>query len=560
MMIKDLLLESLSKVSLEENIVISIPVNDSFGDYSTNLAMILSKKEEKNIKEVSNNLIKKLKEDKSLMQIFSKIEFKSGFINFWLKKEYLVNELQKINLRKDEYGKKNIGDGKVVVIDYSAPNIAKRFSIGHLRSTIIGQAIYNLYEFLGYKVIGDNHLGDWGTQFGTLIAEIEIENANVDELSIDDLEKMYIEFNKKQEKDPKLHDKAKEWFKKLENGDEKTRRIWKKIIDISLEEFNKVYDLLGVKIDYTYGESFYEDKMPKIIEELKEKKISKKSEGAEIVEFNDMPPAMILKSDETTTYFTRDLATIKYRIQNWNPDIFIYEVGSDQTLHFKQLFETVKKLGWIRNQELKHLGHGLYRLKEGKMSTRKGKTIKLEEILDLSIRKAREIINKSNSSRGLRESEINDVSIKVGIGAIKYFDLSHQPASDIIFDWEKIFVLEGNSAPYLQYTYARINSVLEKADLKKEMDTNYQISEEEIAVLRSLIKFSDCILLAAKSYSPNILCNYLFNLAQKYNTFYNKYKIIGGENEGFKILLSESVGQVLRNGLALLGIENPSKM
>jgi arginyl-tRNA synthetase len=363
-MIKDLLLESLSKVSLEENIVISIPVNDSFGDYSTNLAMILSKKEEKNIKDVSNNLIKKLKEDKSLIEIFSKIEFKSGFINFWLKKEYLVNELQKINLRKDEYGKKNIGDGKVVVIDYSAPNIAKRFSIGHLRSTIIGQAIYNLYEFLGYKVIGDNHLGDWGTQFGTLIAEIEIENANVDELSIDDLEKMYVEFNKKQEEDPKLHDKAKEWFKKLENGDEKTRKIWKKIIDISLKEFNKVYDLLGVKIDYTYGESFYEDKMSKIIEELKEKKISKKSEGAEIVEFNDMPPAMILKSDGTTTYFTRDLATIKYRIQNWNPDIYIYEVGSDQKIHFTQLFETEKELGWIKDQELKRLGHGLYGLKE----------------------------------------------------------------------------------------------------------------------------------------------------------------------------------------------------
>ncbi|MBU2036136.1 arginine--tRNA ligase, partial [Patescibacteria group bacterium] len=440
-MIKDLIVQALKKVSGSEKVEVSIPENDSFGDYSTNLAMILSKKEGKKLIDISNNLIDKLQKDDSLKEYIEKIEFKSGFINFWLKKDYLVHELKKIDLRKDEYGKQNLGDGKVVVIDYSAPNIAKRFSIGHLRSTIIGQAIYNLYEFLGYKVVGDNHWGDWGTQFGTLLAEIEIKKASVDKLSIDDLEKMYVEFNKKQENDPKLHDKAKDWFKKLENGDSKAREIWKKIVVISIEEFNKVYDLLGVKIDYAYGESFYQDQMPEIIEELKRKKISKLSQGAQIVEFKDMPPAMILKSDKTTTYFTRDLATVKYRIQNWNPDIFVYEVGSDQTLHFRQLFETVRKLGWIKNQELKHVGHGLYRFKEGKMSTRKGKTIKLEEILDLSIKKAKEIIGKSETSRGLKENEINDVSVKVGIGAIKYFDLMHQPASDIIFDWEKIFVL-----------------------------------------------------------------------------------------------------------------------
>ncbi|MFH1971341.1 MAG: arginine--tRNA ligase [Patescibacteria group bacterium] len=559
-MLKDLIIQALEKVSDSEKVEVSIPENDSFGDYSTNLAMILSKKEGKKLVDVSSDIINKLQKDDSLKEYIEKIEFKSGFINFWLKKEYLVQELKKIDIRKDEYGKNNLGNGKVVVIDYSAPNIAKRFSIGHLRSTIIGQAIYNLYEFLGYKAVGDNHLGDWGTQFGTLLAEIEIKKAKVDKLSIDDLEKMYVEFNKKQDEDPELHERAKEWFKKLEEGDGQAREIWKKIVDISLEEFNKVYDLLGVKIDYAYGESFYLDKMPEIIEELKRKKISKLSQGAEIVEFENMPPAMILKSDGTTTYFTRDLATIKYRIQNWDPEIIIYEVGSDQTLHFRQLFETVRKLGWIKNQELKHIGHGLYRFKEGKMSTRKGKTIKLEEILDLSVKKAKAIIGKSETSRELKESEINDVSVKVGIGAIKYFDLMHQPASDIIFDWEKIFVLEGNSAPYLQYTYARINSVLEKADLKKEKDTNYELNDEETAVLRALIKFSDYILKAAKSYSPNVLCSYLFSLAQKYNTFYNKHKIIGGENETLKVLLTKSVGQVLNNGLNLLGIENPSRM
>jgi len=542
-MFKDLIVRALKKFSDLEKVEVSIP-----------------KKEGKKLIDVSNDLINKLRKDNSLKEYIEKIEFKSGFINFWFKKEYLLQELKKIDLRKNEYGKGNLGVGKVIVIDYSAPNIAKRFSIGHLRSTIIGQAIYNLYEYLGYKVIGDNHWGDWGTQFGTLLAEIEIKKANVDDLTIEDLEKMYVEFNKKQEEDPKLHDKAKEWFKKLEEGDIKAREIWQKIVDISIKEFNKVYDLLGVKIDYAYGESFYQDQMPEVIKELKKKKISKKSKGAEIVEFKDMSPAMILKSDGTTTYFTRDLATVKYRIQNWNPDIFIYEVGSEQTLHFRQLFETVRKLGWIKNQELKHIGHGLYRFKEGKMSTRKGKTVKLEEILDLSVKKAKEIIKKSDTSRGLGENEINDVSLKVGIGAIKYFDLMHQPVSDIIFDWEKIFVLEGNSAPYIQYTYARTNSVLEKSDYKKKAVAENKLNTEEISVLRSLIKFSDYILLSAKSYSPNILCSYLFSLAQKYNSFYNKHRIIGGENEGFRLLLTKSVGQILGNGLNLLGIEAPTRM
>ena len=559
-MIKDLITISISKISSQKDIEVFIPENESFGDFSTNLAMILSKKEKKSLVDVSEGLIEKLNKDDSLKDYIEKIELKSGFVNFWLKKEYLTRELKKIDLRKDEYGKENLGDGKLVVIDYSAPNIAKRFSIGHLRSTIIGQSLYNLYEFLGYKVVGDNHLGDWGTQFGTLLAEIEIQNADVDKLTVNELEKMYVEFNKRQEEDSKLHDKAKEWFKKLEEGDEKAKEIWEKIVKISMEEFDKVYDLLGVKIDFAYGESFYQDKMPAVIKELKDKKILKLSQGAQIVEFENMPPAMIVKSDGTTTYFTRDLATIEYRLRNWNPDIFIYEVGSDQTLHFRQLFETVRKLGWIKKNVLKHVGHGLYRFKEGKMSTRKGTTINLEEILEMSVQKAKEIIRVSETSRGLKDIEINDLILKVGIGAIKYFDLIHQPASDIIFDWEKIFVLEGNSAPYLQYTYARTNSVLEKAKKTAKIDIEIKLNDEEVSVLRALIKFSDSIVSAAKSYSPNLLCNYLFSLAQKYNTFYNKHKIIDGENESFRLLLTKSTGQVLKNGLTLLGIESPTKM
>lgn len=548
----------IKKSSKIDKFDVFIPENESFGDYSTNIAMTIAKKQGKDPQEVAKDLIEKMQKEKELDDLVEKIEFKAGFINFWLKKEYLLNELKKVNLRADEYGRENLGKGKIVVIDYSAPNIAKRFSIGHLRSTIIGQALYNLYDYLGFKVIGDNHLGDWGTQFGTLLAQIEDEKADIDSLTIDDLERVYVNFEKKQEENPDLHKKAKEWFKKLEEGDFKARKIWKRIVDISLKEFDKIYDLLGVKIDYAYGESFYQDKMPEILEELKKKGISKKSQGAEIVEFESLPPAMVRKSDGTTTYFTRDLATFKFRLENWNPDIFIYEVGSDQTLHFRQLFETVKKLGWVDKNELKHVAHGLYRFKEGKMSTRKGKTVRLEEILDLSVKKAKEIISKSQTSRGLKKSEIADVSNKVGIGAIKYFDLLHQPSSDIIFDWEKIFLLEGNSAPYLQYTYARANSVLEKKGLKKEIESD--LNQEEVAILRTLVKFTDYLVFASKTYSPNLLCNYLFSLAQKFNSFYNKHKIIGGENEALKVVITASVGQVLKIGLNMLGIDNPSKM
>ena len=561
-MLRNIVIKSIQNSTGIKDIEVFVPENEDFGDFSTNIAMVLAKKKDKDLKVVSGKLLNSLQNDNELERYFKKIDLVGGFINFWIKDELLIDELKAINLKKDMYGREFVGKDKVVVIDYSAPNIAKRFSIGHLRSTIIGQALYNLYDFLGYKVIGDNHLGDWGTQFGVLLAEIEIQKANVDRLSIDDLEKMYVNFHKRQENDPKLHNKAKEWFKKLEEGDKKARKIWNKTIELSLNEFNKIYDLLGVKIDYAYGESFYEDKMVEVVQELKEKGITKKSKGAWIVEYKDLPPAMILKSDGTTTYFTRDLATIKYRLANWNPDIFIYEVGSDQTLHFRQLFEAVRLLGWIKNQELKHVGHGLYRLKEGKMSTRKGTTIKLEAILDASIRKAREIIEKSETSRGLEKEEINDVSNKVGIGAIKYFDLMHQPSSDIVFDWNKVFVLEGNSGPYLQYTFARTNSILGKSKYNGNSfkDENIKLNNGEISVLRMISKFSNYLLLASESCSPNILCSYLFGLAQKYNTFYNNHKIIDGENEEFRVLLTKSVGQILKNGLNILGIETPTRM
>lgn len=559
---RSVILEALKEATGRDKIGLEFPQGQSHGDYSSSIALVLAKESGGKPKVLGEEIAEKLRKDKKLSGHISKIEVAGpGFINFFISEKALLAQLSSIEKEKEAYGTSDWGKGKTVVIDYSSPNIAKRFGVGHIRSTIIGQALYNLHKFLGYKVIGDNHLGDWGTQFGTLLYQIDFKGLDASKLTIDELEKLYVEFNSEAEKDEKLWEEARAWFKKLEEKDPKAREIWKQIADISMAEFSRIYETLGVKIDYVHGESFYENRMFSIIEEARMRKLSKKSEGAEIVEFKGLPPAMLVKSDSTTTYFTRDLATIKFRIAEWNPDLIIYEVGSDQTLHFRQVFESAKLLGWAKGREFVHVAHGLIRFSGGKMSTRKGQTVKLEQVLDEAIKRAKQIIDSSETGRGLSDNEKEEVSKAVGIGAIKYFDLMHHPSTNIIFDWEKIFVLEGNSSPYLQYTVARTNSVLAKAQTVngKELTVN-SLNNEEKKVLRSLSRFSEIIVTAAKSYSPNLLANYLFDLAQKYNNFYNQHRIIGGENEAFKLRLTSATGQVLKNGLTLLGIETPEKM
>jgi arginyl-tRNA synthetase len=554
---------ALSKVIGEEHVHLEFPENVEHGDYATNIAMVFAKKKGLDPVEYAKDIANKLQEDSDLKNIVSKIEVvKPGFINFFLSEDVLLSNLKRIDEEKDKYGSSKVGEGKTVVVDYSSPNIAKQFGIGHLRSTIIGQSLCNLHSFSGYKVIGDNHLGDWGTQFGTLLYQITSKNLDAQKLSIDDLEKLYVEFNEKADENPELWDKARKWFKKLEEGENEAREIWKTIVKTSKNEFNKTYKILEVSFDYKHGESFYEDKMQEVIDEIRREKLSKKSENAEIVEFKDISPAILLKSDGATTYFTRDLATIKYRLGEWSPEKIIYEVGSEQKLHFKQVFEAAKMLGWIKEEGLIHIAHGLIRFKDGKMSTRKGKGVQLEDVLEESIKRARQIIEKSDTSRGLPKEEIEKVAKMVGVGAIKYFDLSHHYSSDIIFDWEKLFVLEGNSAPYLQYTVARTNSVLAKTKIEKGKlkIENQKLNKEELILVRTLARFPEIIIGATKNYSPNQVCNYLFSLAQKYNNFYNQHRIIGGENEELRIELTASTSRVLKNGLALLGIESPERM
>jgi arginyl-tRNA synthetase len=559
-MIKQEILDTLKRITGNEA-NIEFPEREEHGDYSTNYA--LKEAKGKKPKKFAEELVSKLEKDKKLSTLISKIEIEGpGFINFFVKKEVLIEEAGKIVAEGKEYGKLDIGKDKTVVIDYSAPNIAKSFGIGHLRSTIIGQALYNIYAHLGSKVIGDNHLGDWGTQFGTLLYQITKSGKDPKDLTIGELELMYIDFEKKAEEAPELRNEARKWFKKLEDGDPKAREIWETVRTISMQEFDRVYKILGVSIDHTLGESFYEDKMPGVIEKLEEKGLLKESEGAKIVEFDDMPPALVLKSDGATTYLTRDLATIEYRIKEWDPDRVIYEVGSEQSLHFKQVFAAADALGWGKGRKFVHVGHGLIRFEHGKMSTRQGMTIKLDEVLNEAIKRAREIIENSETGRGLDEDEKEKVTKAVGIGAIKYFDLMHHPTTDIIFDWDRIFVLEGNSAPYLQYTLARTKSVLGKTKKtsKNPIKLDQNLTQKEESLLRSFAQFSEVIVDASNNYSPNLLANFLFDLAQKFNSFYNDHRILGEEKEDLRILLTDATGKLLENGLNILGIDTPEKM
>lgn len=554
------IIKSLSRASGNKSPKLEFSSRPEFGDYATNVVL-----QSKNPGEKAEEILDKLNKDKSLRQIVQKIEIAgTGFINFHLNTKTLLSNLSQIVEEKEKYGYSTKGNGKVVVVDYSAPNIAKPFGIGHLRSTIIGQAFYNLYKALGYKVIGDNHLGDWGTQFGKLIYMINKKQIDLNELTIQKLEELYVEFHRDAKENPDLEEKAREWFKKLEDGDRYSKKVWKACIETSIKEFNRIYKLLGVKIDYTLGESFYEGEMKKMLADPEISKHFKLGEnGAKVIdlgEFGIEVPLMFIKSDGATTYAARDLATIKYRVERWNPHIIIYEVSVEQELHFRQVFAAAKILGLVKDAVvLYHTRHGWYLGSDGKkFSTRLGKTVKLEDVLNEAIERAKRF-NKDES-----------VAKAVGLGAIKYYDLMRDVKTNVVFDWDKIFLLEGNSGPYLQYTVARINSVLEKAPhYKLQILDNFE--SEELLILRQLIKFSEIIQMAAETYSPNLLCEYLYNLASLYNTFYNKHKIIMGLDkrslslrdqkiQDFRLALTFGVGQVLRNGLTLLGIDTPERM
>ena len=547
-------------------IIIEYPEEKSYGDYSVNVAMRIAKEARKTPMEIAAKLSEKLKAKSE--KLFEKIEVVSpGFINFYLAEKELLNSLNRVLREKERYGSSKIGEDRVMVIDYSSPNIAKSFGVGHLRSTIIGQALYNIYKFLGWKVIGDNHLGDWGSQFGKLIVAIKKWNKKEElkNLTIQELENLYIKFHQEAEKESGLLEEGRKEFKKLEQGDRENKEIWQYCVDLSLKEFNRIYNILDIRTDYMLGESFYQDKMADVVRDAQARGVVEKSEGALVIYLSKIKtPLMLLKKDGATTYATRDLATIKYRLEKWRPDLIIWEVGIDQKLYFQQLFEAAEMLGYGKEEQFIHIAHGLVRSSSGKFSTRKGETIHLEEILKGVIEKAKKIVFQSETVKNLSEKEKQEIAEMIGIGAVKYNDLSRHYSRDIIFDWDRALSLDGNSAPYLQYTLTRCQSILEKADWAD----NYQVKEvnlnsEEKIILREIYKFPEIIEQSAKNFSPNLICNFIFHLAQRYNNFYEKHSIISAQSQEliiFRLALTAAVAQVLKTSLSLLGVSVPKKM
>lgn len=533
------------------------------GDYFSSIPFKIAKKNKLNPVKIAEILVEQI--EKNSIDLVEKVKaVKPGYINFFLSSDFLEKEIKKINEMKNSYGKIVQKNKRTILIDYSSPNIAKSFGVGHLRSTIIGQAIYNGYSFIGWNAIGDNHLGDWGTQFGKLIRQIKKRKLEdkADKLTIQELEEIYVEFHKESESNPEIIDEARDWFRKLESKDKEAVKIWKSCIETSINEFNDIYRYLKINIDMVLGESFYLDKTKQVVEELKTKKITSESDGALIIDFSkeNLPPAIIVKSDKTTTYFVRDLAAVKYRIEKWSPEIIVYEVGSDQSLYFKQLFEAVKLLGWDKKLKLVHIAHGLVRWDHGKFSTRRGDTIHLRKVLDEAVERSLKIIDKEDNC--FTEEEKRKIAESVGIGAVKYNDLSQHYSKDIVFDWDKMLNLKGNSGPYIQYTLARTISVLNKS--KKIQDfSSFKFNElntEEKNLIRKIRMFPEIVYESLENFSINSICNFLFELSQEYNLFYNNNRIINSENENSRLILTSATSQVLQNGLNILGIDSLEKM
>ena len=549
-----------------EKVDIQNSTKREFGDFQTNFAMVSSKLIGKNPREIASTLVDNFKEN----DIIEKLEIAGpGFINIYLKNNFLNEELKKVENEKYDFSFLNTD--KTIIIDYSSPNIAKRMHIGHLRSTIIGDSIKRTLQFLGFHTLADNHIGDWGTQFGKLIVAYKnwLNKKSYEEDPIGELERIYVQFSDEAKKNPALEDEAREELKKLQLGDEENQKLWKEFIDISLKEYNKIYDRLGVNFDYYYGESFYNDMMPAVLEELKEKGIAREDQGALVVFFeNDkLPPAIVQKKDGSFLYTTSDLATMKFRKDELNVDEAVYLTDDRQQNHFKQVFEIGEMLGEPYNYKKTHVVFGIMRFGDGMIfSSRSGNIIRLVDLLDEAKTQVKKVIDEKNPN--IPEEEKEKIAEIVGSGAIKYFDLSQNRTSDITFTWDKVLSFEGNTGPYLQYTYVRIMSIFRKlkeeninVENKDVILENMNGVERELAV--ELLRFPQTVVKSYESYRPNIIADYLFDIAKLFNNFYNSNSILKEENKKVmdaRILLAEKTAFILKEGLGLLGINTVDRM
>ena len=561
-------LQKIVATRLKENIdldldkiesLIEIPPKSDMGDFAFpcfQLAKVMKK---------APNMIAKDIADVINKDGFEKVESLGPYINFFMDKvkfsESIVNEILS---EKDSYGSSKIGDGKRYLVEYSSPNIAKPFHVGHLFTTAIGNALYKMLKFEGYDTVRINHLGDWGTQFGKLISAYKRwgNEEAIEKSPITELLRIYVKFHDEAEKNPSLEDEGRMYFKKLEEGDNEAVELWKRFKDLSLKEFNNIYSILGVDFDSWAGESFYNDKMDIVVKELEEKNVLTDSNGAKVVmldEYN-MPPCIVVKSDGASIYATRDLAAAMYRKKHYNFDKCIYVVGKDQILHFKQVFKTLELAGHTWAKDCVHIPFGLVKFADRKLSTRKGNVVLLEELLKEAVAKTLETINVKNPE--LKEKEM--VAKKIGIGAVLFTYLKNSREKDIVFDWDEMLSFEGETGPYVQYSYARAKSILRKAEgINGDADFSKLTSKEEFELTKVLEGFNKAILLAIDRLEPSVVTRYTIEVAKAFNKFYNAHSVLNLEDTGLKVArlkLIEATAQVIKNSLNLIGINVVEEM
>lgn len=544
------------------------PPKPEMGDYATNVAMVLAKQLKQNPKEVAEKIVnsEQWTVDSEAGHSIAKVEVLGGFINFTLSQEYLKQSLDSIIQQAEKYGSANQGSGKRVIVEYFQNNVAKPPHVGHLRSAVIGDSLKRLFAFLGYEAVSDTHVGDWGVQFGIVLYAFKTfgNRAIVEKDPIQELNKLYVAMSGKIEESPELRDLCKQEFVKLEQGDAENRKLWEWFVEVSMQDFERYRQLLNLlPFEYNLGESFYEDRMPAVLHELQSKGLVQTGGTGELyvdLEAEGLGRCILVKSDGGTTYHLRDFATYKYRhdiIGYWKN---IYAVDVRQSHHFVQLFKILEKAGYPAESDSVHVDFGFMGLPEGAISTRKGNVISLQALIREAESRAVKIIEEKNPELKNKQA----VAGKVALAAIKYFDLVHNRQSNITFTWDKALSFEGNTGPYLQYTCARIHGIGRKSESRGgDVQPGYHFNQHESAVLRKLILFPEVLEQAAVEYLPNLICNYLFELAQIFNRFYEAVPV-NQESDNttyyYRVRLCSATAQVIKNGLHLLGIESPEQM
>lgn len=539
--------------------LIEIPPKPEMGDYAFPCFQL-----SKVMRKAPNAIAEELKNAMST-EGFERIENLGPYLNFFVDKgTFAKTAIETVLKEGDNYGSSNVGEGKNVCVEYSSPNIAKPFHVGHLFTTAIGNSLYKMFKKEGYNTVGLNHLGDWGTQFGKLISAYNrwVDEEALEKAPIDELLRIYVKFHEEAEKDPSLDDEARLNFKKLETGDKEATALWTRFRDLSLKEFERVYNILGVKFDSLAGEAFYNDKMDVIIDELKEKNLLVESNGAQVVmldEYN-MPPCIVLKGDGASIYATRDLAAAMYRKKTYDFYKCVYVVGTPQALHFKQVFKVLELAGHEWSKDCVHVGFGLVKFADRKLSTRNGSIVLLDDLLREAVEKTLEVINEKNPELENKE----EVAKKIGVGAVIFTYLKNSREKDIVFDWKEILSFDGETGPYVQYSYARGNSILNRAtECNGTTDYNKLSSKEEFELVKSLANFNNAIRIALDKLEPSILTRYVIEVAKAFNKFYNAHSVLNLEDEDLKatrLSLVKATLQVIKNGLELLGVDVVEKM